>query len=307
MNFMDTVEQSLLQGFYPKGWDMERIDKCCDNSLEHVADRQTFWNPQFKTVSCENKQALEMKKGHEIANEVRKAEKSGQKLILLLPVYPDGMFYWAVYFLKEWNQSMKHVYCFNTYEWCNKDGETVEESSEKSFKSIMEGYFYKPLGSLAPPKEQRNYATQTGLSKYPKKIEQIKKEGAKQVLVTGVGRIMNIAFWEAQFAGEFMSEEEWKSQEIRKGAKLHPISVELSALTHFKSRTTQVPCYANTIGPAIFLQTDYVIGGIGGESRGGAMALWTTLRYGPSVWIPSSFMPTMPGKLFYSKEMNGLI
>ncbi len=73
MNFLDTVEQSLLHGFYPTGWDMKRIDKCCANSAENVSDRQVFWDSQFQTVCCEDKQVLEMKKGHEIANEIRQA------------------------------------------------------------------------------------------------------------------------------------------------------------------------------------------------------------------------------------------
>ena len=29
MDFNSTVKGSLLEGFYPKGWDMEKIDKCC--------------------------------------------------------------------------------------------------------------------------------------------------------------------------------------------------------------------------------------------------------------------------------------
>ncbi len=30
----------------------------------------------------------------------------------------------------------------------------------------------------------------------------------------------------------------------------------------------------------------------------------TTLHYGPDKWITSSFIPTMPGKLFYLKELG---
>jgi glucosamine-6-phosphate deaminase len=306
MNFLNTVEQSLLLGFYPAGWDMERIDKCCSNSIDHVQDRQKFWNPQFQTVCCEDGQVLEMKTGHEIANEIRQAAVDGHKLVLMLPVYPERMFSWAVYFLTVWRQSCSHVHCFNTYEWSDKDGYTVNEQFSTSFATIMNNYFHKPLGELAPPPEQRNYATQRNLSKYQKKIAQLKDDGAKVVLVTGIGRMMNIAFWEPQFASEFASEDEYMAQAYRKGAKLHPISVELSAMTHFESRTTNVSCFANTIGPAIFMQTDYVIAGCGGESKGGAMVLWTTLRYGPSVWIPSTYIPTMPGKLFYSNDMIGL-
>jgi glucosamine-6-phosphate deaminase len=30
-----------------------------------------------------------------------------------------------------------------------------------------------------------------------------------------------------------------------------------------------------------------------------------TLRYGPNPWVPSSFMPTMPGRLFAIKAVVG--
>ena len=45
------------------------------------------------------------------------------------------------------------------------------------------------------------------------------------------------------------------------GAKLHPLTIEQNAIASFKSRTTLVPCTANTIGSGLFLQADYAIGG----------------------------------------------
>ena len=36
MNFNSTVKGSLLEGFYPEGWDFEKIDKCCGNSPEEI-------------------------------------------------------------------------------------------------------------------------------------------------------------------------------------------------------------------------------------------------------------------------------
>ena len=35
------------------------------------------------------------------------------------------------------------------------------------------------------------------------------------------------------------------------------------------------------------------------------MSFLTTLHYGPDKWVTSSYMPTMPGKLFYLKELEG--
>ena len=91
--------------------------------------------------------------------------------------------------------------------------------------------------------------------------------------------------------------------------KLHPLTIEQNAITSFKSRTTLVPCRANTIGPGLFLQADYAIGGCDGTlSRGmqwQGLSFWTTLRYGPDRWVTSSYIPTLPGKLFFDKELAG--
>ena len=35
------------------------------------------------------------------------------------------------------------------------------------------------------------------------------------------------------------------------------------------------------------------------------LSLWLTLRYGPAPWVPSSFMPTLPGRLFFHQGLAG--
>lgn len=309
MNFFNTVEQSLLSSFYPAGWDMHRIDECCSNPPEQILDRQPFWNGNFSPIRCDNPEALDMMMGHEIALEIRKTKEQGRELVLLLSVYPVGMYQWTVYFLQQWNIDCKHVHGFNMDEWSDKDGNTLDSDDKQSFQTAMVNAFYGPLGDLTIPAHQRNFATQSNLSKYTRKIEKLRNNGAKIVTVFGIGRMMNIAFWESHFASEFSNEEEWKAQCYRKGAKLHPLTVEQNAMTHFNSRIPLVPCFANTIGPGLFLQSDYVIGGCGGKAIIGimwqAMSLWTTLRYGPSVWMPSTFMTTLPGKLFFVKDLAG--
>jgi glucosamine-6-phosphate deaminase len=173
----------------------------------------------------------------------------------------------------------------------------------------MESAFYGPLGKLTVPPSQRHFARRDVLPKYPEKLARLKKKGASLVVVFGIGRVFHIAFWEPHFAGEFSSEREWKSQTHRLGARLHPLTIEQNAITSFKSRTTLVPAFANTIGPGLFLKADYIIGGCDGTLARGMMwqglSLWVTLRHRPSIWIPSSFMPTMPGKLFFLKELAG--
>lgn len=309
MNFLDTVKGSLLENFFPKGWDMERIDKCCSNPAEDVTKKQEFWNKDFLPVGCENIHDFDMMMGHEIAMEIKKTGDEGRKLAMILPVGPMGMYRWAVYFLKEWEVCCSHVYGFNMDEWSDGEGNTLEATNPAAFQNAMREAFYGPLGNLTIPFQQRNFATKENLPTYAGKIAQLKAEGAKLVTVFGIGRMFHIAFWEPHFAAEFDSVKTWKMQTHRLGAKLHPLTIEQNAITSFKSRTTLVPCRANTIGPGLFLQSDRIIGGCDGTLGRGmqwqGMSLWTTLRYGPDMWIPSSFMPTLPGKLFFLKELAG--
>ena len=309
MDFLGTVKGSMLEGFYPKGWDFAKIDACCSNPPESIEEPQSFWNKDFGLQKCENIYEFDMVLGHEIALEIKKARDEGRKLIMILPVGPMGMYHWAVYFLKAWNVSCDHVYGFNMDEWADGEGNTLEPTNTASFQYAMQDAFYGPLGELTVPENQRNFARKDNLPTYPEKIAKLKAEGAKMITVYGIGRMCHIAFWEPQFADEFSSFDEWKKQNYTLGTQLHPLTIEQNAITSFKSRTTLVPCRANTIGPGLFLQSDKMIGGADGAFNRGmnwqGMSLWMTLRYGPDMWVTSSVVPTLPGKLFYLKELAG--
>jgi glucosamine-6-phosphate deaminase len=309
MNFLDTVKDSLLDGFYPAGWDLAKIDACCALPPEAVTQRQPFWHPIFEPVPCEGLTDFDTMMGHEIAWQIKLARDDGKKLILVLPVGPMGMYRWAVYFLMQWGVCCDHVHGFNMDEWSDAEGNTLSSSDPGAFQNAMEAAFYGPLGDLTIPPVQRNFATRLSLPAYPEMIERLKAQGARLITVFGIGRMFHIAFWEPHFAAEFSTVEQWKKPAFRLGAKLHPLTIEQNAITSFKSRTTLVPCRANTIGPGIFLQSDRIIGGCDGAFSRGMMwqgvSLWVTLRYGPDMWVPSSFMPTLPGKLFFLKELAG--
>ena len=307
MDFNSTVKGSLLEGFYPAGWDMEKIDRLCSCPPESVCEPQSFWNPGFAPIPCDGLEEFNVKMGHEIAREIKDAKEAGKKIAFILPVGPMGMYRWAVYFLTEWKVDCKHVYCFNMDEWADRDGNTI--TGEASFQAAMENAFYNPLGELTVPVGQRNFATKENLPTYPEKIAALRAEGAKLVLVYGIGRMCHIAFWEPTIGEEFESDEEWMKQPYRIGVKLHPLTIEQNAITSFASRTTLIPCFANTVGPAILFSADYAIGGADGLLGRGmqwqGMSFWMTLRHGPSRHITSSFIPTIPGRLFFLKGLAG--
>ncbi|MBR5527879.1 MAG: glucosamine-6-phosphate isomerase [Clostridia bacterium] len=308
MNFNSTVKGSALEGFYPAGWDFDKIDACVD-APEKICERQSFWNPDFTPVQCDSLSDFETYMGHEIAMQIKLARERNEKIAFILPVGPMGMYRWVVYFLKEWKVDCSHVYTFNMDEWSDADGNTLPSDNPGAFQYAMEKALFEPLGELTVPPSQRNFATRENLPTYPEKIAVLKSEGAKLVLVYGIGRMCHIAFWEPTFAADYKSAEEWEAQPYRIGAAIHPLTVEQNALTSFKSRTTLVPCRANTIGPGLFLQADYAIGGADGILGRGmqwqGLSLWMTLRYGKTPWITSSYIPTLAGKLFFHKELAG--
>lgn len=309
INLMSTIKGSMLEGFLPAGWDLEKIDRCCSHQPHEILDCQAHWNARFTPLACDEVSDFNMMMGHEIALQIRAARDEGRQIVFILPVGPMGMYRWVVYFLKEWQVGCSHVHGFNMDEWSDASGQTLTPGQPGAFQAAMEQAFYGPLGSLTVPENQRNYATQAGLPAYAEKIARLKAGGARLVTVFGIGRVFHIAFWEPHFAAEFASVEEWRQPTHRLGARLHPLTIEQNAITSFKSRTTLVPCFANTIGPGLFLQSDWIIGGCDGALGRGmmwqGMSLWVTLRYGPDMWVPSSFMPTLPGKLFFLNELAG--
>jgi glucosamine-6-phosphate deaminase len=305
MNLISTIKNSMLDGFYPQGWDLDKIDKCCEKGVA----REEFWHKDFNPIECENIYDFNTFMGHEIALQIKLARERNEKLAMIIPVGPMGMYKWAVFFLTQWNINCDHLYTFNMDEWADENGDTLPNDNPASFEYTMKTAFFDKLGDLTVPPQQRNFATKENLPTYADKIAKLKAEGAKVLLVFGIGRAFHIAFWEPHFAADFTSVDEWKKQTHRIAAKLHPLTIEQNAITSFKSRTTLVPCRANTIGPGIFLQADYIIGGADGALGRGmgwqGMSFLTALHYGPDIWVPASFMPTLPGKLFYLKELAG--
>jgi glucosamine-6-phosphate deaminase len=309
INLITTLKNSLLEGYFPAGWDMKALDACCSRPPEAIVARERWWNKKFEPVECETLADFDTMMGHEIAIEIANAKKAKRDIVFILPVGPMGMYRWAVYFLKEWGCDCRHVHGFNMDEWSDHKGNTLPPRDPGAFQNAMEQAFYGPLGKGTVPKTQRRFATKRDLPGYGDQIRALKKRGAKLVTVFGIGRACHIAFWEPHFAAEYKTLNRWKAAEFRLGAKLHPMTIEQNAITSFKSRTTLVPTTANTIGPGLFLKSDRIIGGADGALGRGMMwqglSLWATLHHAPTPWIPSTFMPTLAGRLFFLKELAG--
>lgn len=308
MDLLSTLPGSMMEGFLPRGWDLAKIDRLGTLGPTEMVRRAGWWHSRFTPVACQSLGDFETYMGHEIAREIQIARQAGRPIIFILPVGPMGMYRWVVYFLKEWGVGCEHVHGFNMDEWSDAEGNTLPPDNTGAFQYAMEQALYGPLGPLTVPPKHRHFALKQELPSYAAQIADLRKQGAKLVTVFGIGRVCHIAFWEPHFAAEFPDAEAWKKPTHRLGARLHPLTIEQNALTSFRSRTTLVPACANTIGPGLFLAADQIIGGADGTfSRGmqwQGLSLRMTLQHEPTPWIPSSFMPTLAGRLFYLKALG---
>ena len=67
LNLLNTIQGSLLEGFYPQGWDLKRIDKCCDMGLRKVTAPARHWSDDFKPVPVREVKEMDRRMGDAIA------------------------------------------------------------------------------------------------------------------------------------------------------------------------------------------------------------------------------------------------
>jgi glucosamine-6-phosphate deaminase len=269
----------------------------------------SFWNKGFRPVAVADVAEMNQRMGNAIADEIERSAKAGTELAIILPVGPMGMYETVVQRVTKSKLRCDHVTTFNMDEWADRRGNTMPGDQPGGFEHAMNEALFGPLGKFTVPASQRNFATRANLPTYAKKIAALKARKARLLTVYGIGRVCHIAFWEPQLAGAY-SLAQWKAQTHKIGVALHPLTIEQNAITSFNSRFTAVPCFANSIGPGLFLQSDVCIGGCDGvyPERGAqwqGMSLCVTLQHGPTPWLPSTFMPTMPGRLFFVRQLAG--
>jgi glucosamine-6-phosphate deaminase len=309
INLLTTLKGSLLEDFYPRGWNLKKIDACCEMNLGQLTAPKKHWSQSFRPMPVASVADMDYAMGNAIADEIENTRRAGQKLAIILPVGPMGMYSTVVTRIKTSLTFCDHVTTFNMDEWSDRRGNTMPGDQPGGFENAMKQALFDPLEEFTVPPGQRNFATRENLPTYAKKIAALRREGARLVTVYGIGRVCHIAFWEPQLAGGYTASQ-WKRQAHRLGVALHPLTVEQNSLHSFMSRFTLIPAFANTIGPGLFLQSDFCIGGADGvyPERGASWqscSLCITLGHDPTPWLPSTWMPTMPGVLVFMRQLAG--
>jgi glucosamine-6-phosphate deaminase len=187
MDLLNTISGSLMEGFFPAGWDLKKIDGCVDPDPRSITKRQRWWHRGFEPVLCASYADFDTMMGHEIALTIRRSREAGEKLALILPVGPMGMYRWTVYFLTEWGIPCDHVWGFNMDEWSDSKGNTLPPTNPGAFQYAMQQAFYGPLGKLTVPVKQRHFATKKVLPGYADRLGELRAAGAKLTVIFGIG------------------------------------------------------------------------------------------------------------------------
>ena len=79
MDLLSTLSGSLMESFFPEGWDLAKIDACVDDDPNSITKRQSWWNKKFQLVPCESVNDFDMMLGHEIALTIKQSRDAGER------------------------------------------------------------------------------------------------------------------------------------------------------------------------------------------------------------------------------------
>ena len=52
MDLLTTISGSHMEGFFPAGWDLKKIDACVDSDPQTIGKRQKWWHRGLEPVAC---------------------------------------------------------------------------------------------------------------------------------------------------------------------------------------------------------------------------------------------------------------
>ena len=137
IDLIGTIKGSLLENFYPRGWDLKKMDRCAAMTRRQLLKPGRWWSKEFKPVPVKDVAEMDRRMGDAIADQVEQTRRAGQKLILILPVGPMGMYKQVVARVKASKTRCDHVTTFNMDEWADARGNSMPGDQPGGFEHAM--------------------------------------------------------------------------------------------------------------------------------------------------------------------------
>src|SRR5262249_58079307 len=71
MDLITTLAGSLIEGFFPQGWNLDKIDRLAAAPPADLTRRESWWHPHFEPVACASYEDFDTFMGHEIARDIQ--------------------------------------------------------------------------------------------------------------------------------------------------------------------------------------------------------------------------------------------
>src|SRR5688572_10525383 len=88
INLLTTLQRSLLETFYARGWDLTNVDASCELDLDQLTTPKNSWSKSVKPLPVDPGPDMDFAMGSAIADAIENARRTRQKLALILPVGP---------------------------------------------------------------------------------------------------------------------------------------------------------------------------------------------------------------------------
>jgi glucosamine-6-phosphate deaminase len=153
LSMLNTIRGSQLEGFYPRGWNLRKIDRCCAMNLAQLTRPAKFWNRDFRATAVEE---IGTPMGAAIADVIETTRRDGRELAIILPVGPVIMYKTVVARLLKSRTKCDHVTTFNMDEWADRRGNSMPGDQPGGFEHTMGQWLFDPLKKLTVPKSRRS-------------------------------------------------------------------------------------------------------------------------------------------------------
>jgi len=203
---------------------------------------QLLASPNIALVCRPDRETVFREMAVEMAEEIKRHNRRGEKTVMICPVGPVGQYPYFVEMVNQEQISLKQVWFINMDEYLDIDGKWLPEGHALSFRGFMERNVYDRIApELVMPAGQRVFPDPGDLSRIPALIEEL---GGVDIAFGGIGINGHVAFNEAD---EGLTVDEFMRQKTRV-LKIAPETRAANAIGDYNGALEDMPRECVTIG-----------------------------------------------------------
>ena len=199
-------------------------------------------NPKIPLIVMEDNATVFQSIAQEMADEIERKNKAGEKTVFICPVGPVGQYPYFVEMVNSKNIDLKNVWFINMDEYLTDEKKWIPKEHRLSFRGFMDRTVYSKIKpELVMPENQRVFPDPENVNYIPELIEKL---GGVDIAFGGIGINGHVAFNEPQ---DDLSGEEF----LKLKTRVLDISKETRAVNSIgdlNGALDDMPHYCITIG-----------------------------------------------------------